>query len=296
MDPRLRTFGLLIVVVVIWASYPTVVKLALRDMPPFTLAAFRCLLASALLSALLWRDAGQREWPITRADWPDLVVLGVSGIAVSTAIFYWGVSLTTASNAVILTASTPVLVAIGGHLFFAERLRPVQWLGVACSAGGVLLTVTRGQLRLLESPPHVGDGIVVVGQVAWATYTLYGKRVLIRLSPRVATTAAYLVGTALLVPAAVLLAPAFPPATFTSTAAWGVVLFQGTLGTPSHIWYYRGVQTVGPTVTALFTNLQPLIGVGLATLVLGERLLPAQGIGAAAILLGVWLTTRRPSR
>jgi drug/metabolite transporter (DMT)-like permease len=282
MDPRLRTFGLLIVVVVIWASYPTVVKLALRDMPPFTLAVFRCLLASALLSALLWRDASQREWPITRADWPDLVVLGVS--------------LTTASNAVILTASTPVLVAIGGHLFFAERLRPVQWLGVACSAGGVLLTVTRGQLRLLESPPHVGDGIVVVGQVAWATYTLYGKRVLIRLSPRVATTAAYLVGTALLVPAAILLAPAFPPATFTSTAAWAVVLFQGTLGTLSHIWYYRGVQTVGPTVTALFTNLQPLVGVGLATLVLGERLLPAQAIGAAAILFGVWLTTRRPPR
>jgi drug/metabolite transporter (DMT)-like permease len=295
-DTRLRTYLLLIVVVTIWGSYPTLVKLALRDMPPFTLAALRCLLASALLSGLLWRDAGQGEWPITRVDWPDLVILGISGITVSTAIFYLAVSLTTASNAVILTASTPVLVAIGGHLFFGEFLRPRQWAGVACSAGGVLLTVTRGELRLLESPPHLGDGIVVAGQVAWATYTLYGKRVLTRLSPRVATTAAYLIGTALLVPIAVLLAPAFPPATFASASAWGVVLFQGTLGTLSHIWYYRGVQTVGPTVTAIFTNLQPLVGVLLATLVLGEHLSPAQGVGAAAILLGVWLTTRRSPR
>jgi drug/metabolite transporter (DMT)-like permease len=296
LDARLRTFLLLIVVVIIWGSYPTLVKLALRDMPPFTLAALRCVLASALLSGLLWRDTGQGESPVSRADLPGLVVLGVSGITVSTAIFYWAVSLTTAANAVILTASTPVLVAVGGHLFFGEQLRPRQWAGVACSAGGVLLTVTRGELRLLESPPHLGDGIVVAGQVAWATYTLCGKRVLTRLSPRVATTAAYVIGTALLVPIAIFLAPAFPPATVTSATAWGVVVFQATLGTLSHIWYYRGVQTVGPAVTAIFMNLQPLVGVLLATLLLGEQLSLAQGLGGGAILLGVWLATRSGRR
>jgi drug/metabolite transporter (DMT)-like permease len=131
--------------------------------------------------------------------------------------------------------------------------------------------------------------------VAWATYTLYWKRVLTRLSPRVATTAAYLIGTAFLVPLAVLLAPAFPPAVLTSVPAWGVVAFQGTLGTLSHIWYYRGIQSVGPSVTAVFMNLQPLVGVLLATLILGERLSAAQGLGTAAILAGVWLVARRAS-
>lgn len=82
--------------------------------------------------------------------------------------------------------------------------------------------------------------------VRTATYTLYGKRVLTRLSPRLATTAAYLIGTALLVPIAILLAPAFPPATLGSATAWGVVLFQGTLGTLSDIWYYRACRPSGP--------------------------------------------------
>lgn len=290
---RVTTYLLLVIVVVIWGSYPTLVKIALRDMPPFTLAALRCTLASVILTVLLWRGSGHGEQPITRADLPALVVLGVSGITISTSIFYLAVSLTTASNAVILTASTPVLVAVGGHLFFDERLRRLQWTGVMCSAAGVLLTVTRGEVRLFESPPHLGDGIVVLGQVAWATYTLYGKRVLTRLSPRAATTAAYLIGTAFLIPLAILLAPAFPRAVFTSATAWGVVLFQGTLGALAHIWYYRGVQTVGPAVTAIFMNLQALVGVVLATLLLGESLSVAQGLGAAAILLGVWLTTRR---
>ena len=108
-----------------------------------------------------------------------------------------------------------------------------------------------------------------------------------------ATTAAYLIGTAALIPLAVLAAPAFPPAVLTSVPAWAVVVFQGTVGTLSHIWYYRGVQTVGASVTAIFMNLQPLVGIALATLLLGERVSVAQGVGVAAILLGVWLTTRR---
>lgn len=294
-DRRLRTYLLLVTVVAIWGSYPTLVKIALRDMPPFTLAVLRCLFASGILSVMLWRATAQGERPVGRADLPGLVVLGVAGITISTGIFYLAIALTTASNAIILTASTPVMVAVGGHLFFGERLGSVQWAGVACSALGVLLTVTRGQLRLFESPPRLGDGIVLVGQVAWATYTLYGKRVLARLSPRVATTAAYLIGTAFLVPIAVLVAPAFPPADFTSLPAWSVVLFQGSVGAISHIWYYRGVQTVGPSVTAIFMNLQPLVGVGLARLLLGERVSWAQGLGAVTILAGVWLTARRPA-
>ena len=270
---------LLVVVVVIWGSYPTLVKIALRDMPPLTLAALRCTLASGLLVTLLWRSADPGERPITRADVPGLVVLGLAGIAASTGSYYLAIELTSASNAVILTATTPVFVAVGGHLFFGERLRSVQWTGVAGSALGVLLTVTRGELRLFEAPPRAGDGIALLGQVAWATYTLYGKRVLARLSPRAATAAAYLVGTAVLIPLAVILAPIFPavvpPTRFSSLPAWGVVLFQGTLGTLSHVWYYRGVQAIGPSVTAIFMNLQPLVGVALA------------------ILVGVWLTTRR---
>jgi drug/metabolite transporter (DMT)-like permease len=289
----LATYGLLTVVVVIWASYPALIKLALVDMPPFTLAALRCTIASAILAAPLLRGRGEGEPPVTRADLGPLALLGLSGITLSTGLFYLAVARTTASNAIILTASTPVLVALGAHAVAGERLARQQWLGVVCSAFGVLLTVTRGELALLEAPPHVGDGLVLVGQVGWATYTLYGKRVLARLSPRMATTAAYLIGTAFLIPIAIIAAPSFPPASAASPAAWGVVIFQGTVGALAHVWYYRGVQTIGPAVTAIFMNLQPLVGLVFAALLLGETVTAPQALGAAAILVGVWLTTRQ---
>jgi drug/metabolite transporter (DMT)-like permease len=290
---RFATYLMLVSVVMVWGSYPALMKIALVDMPPFTLAALRCLLASAILIGVTWRATARGEALPTRADLPGILVLGISGITVSTALFYVAVSLTTASNAVILTASTPVLVVVGGHLFFGERLDRRQWAGVACSGLGVLATVTRGELRVLETPPRPGDALVLVGQVAWATYTLYGKRVLARLSPRAATAAAYVTGTLFLIPLAVVTAPLFPAPRLGSAAAWAVIVFQGTLGTLSHVWYYRGVQTVGPSVTAIFMNLQPLTGLAFTALILGERLSAAQAVGAATILAGVWLATGR---
>lgn len=292
-DRRATTYLLLLLVVLVWASYPALAKVALRDMPPFTLAALRCTLASALLVLLLLRERGERNLPPLRPELGGLVFLGLAGITCSTAIYYLAVALTTASNAAILTAATPVLVALGAHVGLGERLGRRQWAGVGCCALGVVLTVTRGELRLLQAPPSPGDGLALLAQVTWAGYTLYGRRVLVRLSPLAATAGAYLTGTAVLIPLAVVVAPAFRPARLGSPAAWAVVVFQGTVGTFSHIWYYRGVQTVGPAVTAVFMNLQPLAGLGLAALVVGERVTLAQGAGVAAILAGVWLTTRR---
>lgn len=288
----LPTYLLLVVVVSIWGSYPTLTKLALREMPPFTIAALRCIIASGLLTWLLLRRPGGHG-PITRADLRSLLYLGISGITVSTGFYYLAIALTTASNAAILTATTPVLVAVGGHLVSGDRLARLQWTGVVCSAVGVLLTVTRGELAALLGELRAGDFIVLVGQVGWATYTLYGQRVLARLSPDLATTGAYVAGTLFLIPLALLTAPAFPPARFTAPIPWAVILFQGTVGAIIHVWYYQAVRAVGPSRSAIFMNLQPLVGVLLATLLLGEEVGFAQLLGGLAILTGVSLTTQR---
>ena len=54
-------------------------------------------------------------------------------------------------------------------------------------------------------------------------------------------------------------------------------------------WYY-GVRVIGPTRTALYGNLQPLIALLAAWLSLGEVPTLWQGIGAATIVGGVLLT------
>ena len=48
-----RAYVALLVIAVLWASYPAAIKLALRDMPPLVLAALRCTMASLFLVTIL---------------------------------------------------------------------------------------------------------------------------------------------------------------------------------------------------------------------------------------------------
>jgi drug/metabolite transporter (DMT)-like permease len=289
-----RAYVALLLVVSLWGSYPAMTKLALPDLPPFLLALFRCVLGAAFLAILLLRRGFGDVKALTLADVRGFAVLGFCGIVISTAFTYLAIYLTTASNAVILQASTPVMVAVGARLYLGERLRGLQWLGVGCSAAGVLLVVTRGQWATLRlGNLHAGDFVILFSLTGWSAYTIYGKRVLTLHSPALATTVSYVLGTVMLVPLTVLTAPLFPSPHLTSRVAWGIVLYQAILGALAHVWWYEGVRAVGPSRSAIFMNFQPVVGVLLASALLRETIGGAQLLGGTAVLVGVALTTRR---
>jgi drug/metabolite transporter (DMT)-like permease len=116
--------------------------------------------------------------------------------------------------------------------------------------------------------------------------------VLASYSPLLATTAAYVLGTILVLLTAAITAPLFPAPRLSSLTAWAVVFYQGILGAVAHIWWYEAVRVVGPSQAAIFTNLQPIIGIVLAPLLLGERIGVWHVVGTLFVLAGVGLTTR----
>ena len=279
----------------LWGSYPAFAKLALGAFPPYVLVALRCSLASAFLTVLLFRRGWEEFRELRATDLRTFAFLGFVGLFVSTGGTYLGIALSTAANAAILQAATPVMVALGARFYLRERLRRRQWAGVASSMAGVLLVITRGSWRAiahLELLP--GDFILMISQVGWSAYTLYGKQVLAVHSPVVATTASYILGSAMLIPMVAIAAPFFPRPDFTSGAAWLVVLYQAFLGAIAHVWWYEGVKRVGPSRAAIFLNLQPVVGVLLAWVMLHEAIQWPEVMGGALVLLGVALTTHAP--
>ncbi|HET7877011.1 MAG TPA: EamA family transporter [Methylomirabilota bacterium] len=290
-----RAWVALTLIAALWGSYPAFSKLALAHMSPYLLVALRTSLASVFLAALLARRSAEEFRGLGWADLGRFAFLGFTGIFVSTGGTYLGIAFTTASSATILQAATPVMVALGSRVYLKERLRPLQWAGVLCSTVGVLLVITKGSWRAvmgLELLP--GDFILLGAQVGWSAYTIYGKRVLLLHSPAVATTSAYVLGSLMLLPMALLTAPFFPRPDLASPVAWGVVLYQAVLGAIAHIWWYEGVKAVGPSRSAIFMNFQPVVGVLLAWAMLGETIEPSEVMGGTAVLAGVALTTREP--
>ncbi len=211
----------------------------------------------------------------------------------STQWTYVGYYYTTAGNAAILQAAAPVMVALTARFYLGERLRPLQWLGVAVSALGVLLIVTSGRLAALRAGElRAGDFITIAALTGWSVYTVYGKRVLGTLSPALATTGAYVAGTLLIYPTALVAAPLYHAPRLGSIAAWVVVLYHGLLGAVAHVWWYRAVEVVGPSRSAIFMNFQPIVGIALAGALLREPIGLWQLGGTACVLAGVGLTTR----
>ena len=292
-----RAYLALLLIVVLWASYPAAIKLALPDMPPVIMAALRCGIASIFLVVLLLRSGAETTVAIAPGALRAFVVLGVCGIFISTQGSYLAIFYSTASNIVLLQAASPVMIALGARFYLGERLHRLQWLGVAVSAAGVLLVITNGRLLSLRpGDVHAGDLINIVTLAGWSAYTVYTKRVLVSSSPAMLTTAAYVVGTLLILPTAIVTAPLFPPPRFGSVTAWVVVLYQAIAGAIAHIAWSRAIHVVGPSRAAVFLNLQPVFGLVLAALLVREQLGLWQLVGGASVLAGVTLTTQGQTR
>lgn len=292
-----RAYGALLLIATLWGTFPATGKLAIADFPPVFLTALRGVIASSFLVALLARSGAETVRGLGPDSIRAFVVLGVCGLVLSTQLSYIGYAYTTAANAAILQAATPVLVALGARAYLGERLRRRQQAGVAISALGVLVVVTDGRLWMLRLDDlRVGDFVTLVGLVAWMTYTVYGKRVILTHSPALTTTAAYVAGTCVLVAEAALTAPLFPRPALTSVRAWAVVVYHALFGAIAHIWWYRAVERVGASRAAVFLNVTPIVGIVMASTLLAEPIGLWEVLGTLFVLAGVALTTATPPR
>ncbi|MBM4442608.1 MAG: DMT family transporter [Candidatus Rokubacteria bacterium] len=297
VSAQAQAYVALLLIVALWASYPAAIKLALADMPPLVMAALRCTIASVFLVILLLRSGADTTRALAPGGIRAFVILGITGIFISTQGSYLAISWTTASNVVLLQAASPVMISLGARFYLGERLHPMQWLGVAVSATGVLLVITDGRLwRLRPDDLNAGDLLNIGTLAGWSAFTVYSKRVLMTYHPAMVTTAAYVVGTLLIIPTAILTSPLYPTPRWGSITAWVVVVYQAIAGAVAHVYWSRSVHTVGPARASVFLNLQPVLGLVLASLLLREQVGFWQLMGGAFVLAGVTLTTTGPKR
>jgi drug/metabolite transporter (DMT)-like permease len=73
--------------------------------------------------------------------------------------------------------------------------------------------------------------------------------------------------------------------------AWASVTYSGIFALViAYLFWYNGVRVLGPTRTAMYSNLQPIFALIVAWLVLAEAITPWQVAGAISILTGLVLT------
>jgi drug/metabolite transporter (DMT)-like permease len=287
-----EAYGLLFLISLIWAGNFIAGKVALQVVGPITLTALRAVIATVVL--LWYVRFTHQTWPsVSAADVRIFLILALTGLVTNTTLWYCGLRHTLAINAAILGAMGPVFVALLSATWLRERLTSLNLLGIMVSSAGVVLTVTRGSLRvLLDLDLHRGDFVILGSQTLWAVYSVYARQVSRQFSPTVITAGTYIVSATFLVPLSLVERPwaALPHVTLTTVLA---ILYAAILVTLSHIWFYWGLRVVPAPVAALTVNLIPFQVLAVSWLLLGEAVTWAHVLGALVVIAGVALATRR---
>ncbi|BAS26404.1 DMT family transporter [Limnochorda pilosa] len=287
LQPKRVTFVVLILLFcVLWTSAFVATKLALRDGPPLTTAAIRFLVATALLWAGS-RATGVR-FPTHPREYARLAVLGLLNTGLYLGFTYMALERITAGLTAVIASSHPLAVAVLASRFLGEPVARLPRMGLLL---GVLGTVTTLQGRLTASAPQdaaSGIALAVAAAASLAIGTVYYRRI----SGNLHVLA---VNTVQLAAAGLFLAPWAWLAERDRTIAW-TPLYVGSLAYTvvavsigaMVLWYWL-LRRGSATAVSSFHFLNPVLGLAMGALVLGEHLEPWDLPGVILVGAGVYL-------
>jgi drug/metabolite transporter (DMT)-like permease len=286
-----RTVGVAIVANLVGGTSYVLTKIALGGLTETTLVVVRTVVALAVL--LPW--AGSRVATLLRAAGPDrrhLLAMAVLGYALPLVLGSYGLRRSTATNAALLIGTEPLSVVLLGAILLGEPLTRPRVIALGLGIVGATVLVANGiPLVTMTYTPHVaGDLLLLVHGVAWAVYTVAGKRLLGRYDAVAVSTASLLVALPFLVPPATLEARAFAWDAARLAPALGAAVVLGlVVSAGMTVLWNTALRHLDASRMAGFIFLQPLSGVVLAALLLGEAPSRFTVAGGVLILTGVYV-------
>lgn len=286
--PPWKPFSALILVQFSFASLAVVGKIAVEAWGPLPVAGLRMFLASLFLAVLALYAA--REMP-SRRDLAKLFGLSLLGISLNQLFFLEGLSRTSAINATILICMIPVFTTGLAVLLGKERPRPSRLLGIAIAFGGTMVLIGIGDFDLRDQHT-IGNLLVVLNAFFYSFYLVLSRPMLSRYRSTTVVAWTFLFGALLILPLAAPSISKVAAAPLEAEILWAmawIVLVPSVLAYTLNNYALKRVQS---STVAVYVFLQPLIGVGLALLLLPEEQLTLRAaLGGLGILAGVVLVS-----
>lgn len=277
-----RDLGALLLLGALWGGSYIFIRVAVPELGPTVLMDLRVLGAAA---ALILYAAASRRLPSFKKRWRSFVVLGALNAALPFSLIAFAELHVTASLAAILVSATPLFAACVSAIYLGDALTIKKVLGLLVGVAGVAITVG-------WSPLHLGSAValsvaaLLTAALFYSFGGVYAKRNFVGFPPLTLAIGQQLgAGLVLLTPAAATL-PEHLPSAGAVLAVTGLALLSTAL---AYMFYFRLLDSVGPTKTLTVTFLTPAFGLLWGVLFLGEPVEPGMILGFAVILLSLVL-------
>jgi drug/metabolite transporter (DMT)-like permease len=273
----------------LWSSTFLLIKVGLDEIPPFTFASLRLLIALCVLAPWSARGAGWRG--LTGRDAAVIAAAGVILLGVNYALLFWGAQFIPSGLTAIIQSGTPLAALVFGWMLGIEALSPRKLAAIGLGIIGVVIIF--GAEASAPDARAAPGALAVLGSSACVAFAYTW------LKGRVASPSPVIVATVQSASAVVpltLLALAVegqPQPVHWSGAAWGALLYLALGASVLAFWLnYWLLARMAASAMLMMGVAEVPIAIGLAAVVLGERLPPHTAAGALCILAGVVLRLR----
>lgn len=276
---------------IIWGSTWLFIKLGLDDLPPFTFAGIRFVIAVAILFAII--KARRLSLPRKRSDWTLLATTGVLSFSLNYGLLFWGEQYISSGLAALLQATIPAFGLVIAHFYLpGEQMTPAKIFGVVMGVAGVGV-IFSNQLSVAGPKALAGCAALVVGSACAAHANVLVKARGGHLDPAILAGGQMFFG---LMPLLLIGIPLEGnPFDFRWTRMAVISLFYLAIvgSVVAFLLYYWLVQHMDVTKTMLIALITPIVAVVLGMLVLNEELNWRTFLGGAMIISGIGLVVLR---
>jgi drug/metabolite transporter (DMT)-like permease len=279
----------------IWGSTWLFIKLGLQDLPPFTFAGVRFVVAAGVLLCVI----AIRRVPLPRAprDWLLIALTGLMAFTVNYGLLFWGEQRTSSGLAAILQTIIPAFGLVIAHYYLPdERITLWKVCGIALGIGGVAL-IFSDQARVEGGRSALmGSAAIVVGAFCVAYSNVLVKARARHIEPAALAAGQMICGLVPLLVAGVALEGNPFAIRWTPLAVMSLLYLALVGSAAAFMLYYWLVRNMDVTKTMLISLVTPPVAVFLGWLVLGEGLSWRTAAGALCIMSGIALIVMRKKK
>lgn len=288
---RAQAMGCLLVAMALWGSSFIALKIAFAELSPMWVICGRMVLGSLVFIAA-WHWRGKIEY--RSGDWKYLLGLAVCEPCLYFIFEAMALQNTSASQAGMITALMPLLVAVGAFIFLRERITRMSLAGFLIAVGGAIWLSLAGTADEHAPNPLLGNFFEFLAMLCAMGYTLILKHLSQRYSAFVMTAMQAFVGA----PFFLLLALTMEQVPVSiSLQGLVAVVYLGVIVTVGAYGLFNfAVGRLPASQASAFINLIPLFTLLIAVLMLGETLNAEQILAAIVVFAGVALSQwQRPA-
>jgi len=289
-NKQTTTILALIGAMILWASSFIALKYAFLSYDAMVVIFAR--MAIALLFLLIFFPRIFRGFSMSRSDIKYLSLMALFEPCLYFIFEAEALTYTTASQAGMITALLPVMVALGAWFWIGEKITSRIILGGLMAFVGAVWLSLGGEASSYAPDPLYGNFMEFLAMVMAVGYTLTLKHLSKRFKPLFLTAFQALVGSLFFAPFLLLesvsLPTSFPTMPSLAVLYLGIAVSFGAYGL-----YNYGVSHMPASEASLYINLIPVFAVIMGYLLLDEALGWDQLLGGSVILTGVWIAQSR---